>query len=194
MSILVDRHSRVVVHGITGREGGFHAAQCLAYGTAIVAGMTPGKGGQRALDDRVPVFDTVAQAVAETGADTSLIFVPAPGAPDAILEAVDAGIRTIICITERIPALDMLKVMPVVRAAGAHADRPQLPRRDERRRGQGGHHPGHHPSARPGRPGQPLGDADLRGRAGPHRRVASASRPASASAATRSWAPTSWTS
>ncbi len=127
MSILVDRHSRVVVHGITGREGGFHAAQCLAYGTSIVAGMTPGKGGQRVLDDRVPVFDTVIQAVAGTGADTSLIFVPAPGAPDAILEAVDAGIRTIICITERIPALDMLKVMPVVRAAGATLIGPNCP-------------------------------------------------------------------
>ncbi|HTS14026.1 MAG TPA: succinate--CoA ligase subunit alpha [Candidatus Sulfotelmatobacter sp.] len=127
MSILVDRHSRVVVQGITGREGGFHAAQCLAYGTHIVAGVTPGKGGQRALDDRVPVFDTVLQAVADAGADTSLIFVPAPGAPDAILEAVDAGIRTILCITERIPALDMLKVMPVVRAAGATLIGPNCP-------------------------------------------------------------------
>ena len=104
--------------------------------------MTPGKGGQRALDDRVPVFDTVAEAVEQTGANTTCIFVPAAGAPDAILEAVDAGIRTIFCITEGIPALDMLKVVPVVRAAGAPADRPQLPRRDVAGRGQGGHHPG----------------------------------------------------
>jgi succinyl-CoA synthetase alpha subunit len=127
VSILVDRTSRVVVQGITGREGGFHAAQCLAYGTGIVAGVTPGKGGQRSLEDRVPVFDTVAQAVAATGADTSLIFVPAPGAPDAILEAVDAGIRTILCITERIPALDMLKVMPIVLAAGVRLIGPNCP-------------------------------------------------------------------
>ncbi len=116
-----------MVQGITGREGGFHAAQCLAYGTAVVAGVTPGKGGQLALEDRVPVFDTVVQAVAATGADTSLIFVPAPGAPDAILEAVDAGIRTILCITERIPALDMLKVMPIVLAAGVRLIGPNCP-------------------------------------------------------------------
>ncbi|MFI5261734.1 MAG: succinate--CoA ligase subunit alpha [Candidatus Limnocylindrales bacterium] len=127
MSILIDADSRVVVQGITGREGGFHAAQCLAYGTAIVAGVTPGKGGQRALDGQVPVFDTVAQAIGETRANTSLIFVPAPGAPDAILEAVDGGIATILCITERIPALDMLRVLPVVHAAGARLIGPNCP-------------------------------------------------------------------
>jgi succinyl-CoA synthetase alpha subunit len=127
VSILVGRETRLVVQGITGREGSFHAARCLDYGTNVVAGMTPGKGGQRALDGRVPVFDTVADAVAATAANTSLIFVPAPGAPDAVLEAVDAGIETIFCITERIPALDMLKVVPVVQAAGARLIGPNCP-------------------------------------------------------------------
>ncbi|HEX5466281.1 MAG TPA: succinate--CoA ligase subunit alpha [Candidatus Limnocylindrales bacterium] len=127
MSILVGRDTRLVVQGITGREGSFHASQCLDYGTAVVAGVTPGKGGQQALEGRVPVFDTVAQAVAETGADTSLIFVPAAGAPDAVLEAADAGIATIFCITERIPALDMLKVVPIVEAAGARLIGPNCP-------------------------------------------------------------------
>lgn len=127
MSILISRQTRLLVQGITGREGSFHAAQCLDYGTAVVAGVTPGKGGQQALDGRVPVFDTVARAKAETGADTSLIFVPAAGAPDAVLEAVDAGIATIFCITERIPALDMLKVVPVVEAAGARLIGPNCP-------------------------------------------------------------------
>ena len=90
MSILVGRDTRLVVQGITGREGGFHAQASLDYGTNVVAGVTPGKGGQRALDDAVPVFDTVAEAVRETGANTSLIFVPAAGAPDAVMEAADA--------------------------------------------------------------------------------------------------------
>jgi len=119
VSILVGRETRLVVQGITGREGEFHARAMQAYGTRIVAGMTPGKGGRRALDGSVPVFDTVAGAVAETGADTTCIFVPAAGAPDAILEAVAAGIRTIFCITEGIPALDMVPVVEAVRLAGA---------------------------------------------------------------------------
>ncbi len=127
MSILVGRETRLVVQGITGREGEFHARQMVAYGTQVVAGMTPGKGGQRAVDGRVPVFNTVAQAVRETGANTSIIYVPAPAAPDAVLEAVDAGIKLVVCITERIPALDMLKVMPVVHAAGARLIGPNCP-------------------------------------------------------------------
>ncbi|MGZ3632544.1 MAG: succinate--CoA ligase subunit alpha, partial [Candidatus Limnocylindrales bacterium] len=94
MSILVGRETRLLVQGITGREGEFHARQMQAYGTRIVAGMTPGKGGQRALDESVPVFDTVAQAVEATSSDTAIIYVPAPGAPDAILEDVAAGIGT----------------------------------------------------------------------------------------------------
>jgi succinyl-CoA synthetase alpha subunit len=127
MSILVGRETRLVVQGITGREGEFHSRQSLEYGTNIVAGMTPNKGGQTALDGRVPVFDTVADAVRETGANTSCIYVPASGAPDAILEAVGAGIGTIFCITEGIPALDMLKVVEVVLAAGAQLIGPNCP-------------------------------------------------------------------
>ena len=127
MSILIGRETRLVVQGITGREGEFHARAMQAYGTAIVAGMTPGKGGQKALDDTVPVFDTMSEAVRETGANTSCIFVPAAGAPDAILEAAAAGIGTIFCITEGIPALDMVPVVAAVRAAGAKLIGPNCP-------------------------------------------------------------------
>jgi succinyl-CoA synthetase alpha subunit len=104
VSILVGSDTRLVVQGITGREGEFHSRAMLQYGTAIVAGMTPGKGGQTALDGRVPVFDTMVDAVRETGANASCIFVPAPFAPDAMLEAADAGVPLVICITEGIPA------------------------------------------------------------------------------------------
>jgi succinyl-CoA synthetase alpha subunit len=127
MSILIGRETRLVVQGITGREGEFHSLAMQAYGTNIVAGMTPGKGGQRALDGTVPVFDTVAEAVAETGANTSCIFVPAAGAPDAVLESVAAGIQTIFCITEGIPALDMIPVVEEVRLAGARLIGPNCP-------------------------------------------------------------------
>lgn len=108
MSVLVDEKTRVVVQGITGKEGSFHTRQCLAYGTQVVAGVTPGKGGQKL--DEVPVFNTVKEAVAATGANTSLIFVPPAFAADAILEAAAAGIKVIVCITEGIPTLDMVKV------------------------------------------------------------------------------------
>jgi succinyl-CoA synthetase alpha subunit len=127
VSILIGRDTRLVVHGITGREGTFHSLSMQEYGTNIVAGMTPGKGGQKALEGTVPVFNTVAQAVAETGANTSCIFVPAPGAPDSILEAVAAGIKTIFCITEGIPALDMVPVVEEVRLAGARLIGPNCP-------------------------------------------------------------------
>ncbi len=127
MSILIDRDTRLVVHGITGREGQFHARAMQEYGTNVVAGMTPGKGGQTTLDGTVPVFDTVAEAVRETGANTSCIFVPAAGAPDSILEAVAAGIRTIFCITEGIPALDMVPVAEAVARAGARLVGPNCP-------------------------------------------------------------------
>ena len=127
MSILIGRDTRLVIQGITGREGTFHGTSMLEYGTAVVAGSTPGKGGQRALDGRVPVFDTVGQAVRETGANTSCIFVPAAGAPDAIMEAADAGIATIFCITEGIPALDMIPVVETVRAAGGRLIGPNCP-------------------------------------------------------------------
>jgi succinyl-CoA synthetase alpha subunit len=127
MSILIDRDTRLLIQGITGREGDFHARAMQEYGTRIVAGMTPGKGGQRALDGSVPVFNTVAEAVAETGANATCIFVPGPGAPDSILEAVAAGIATIFCITEGIPTLDMVPVVEAVRRAGARLVGPNCP-------------------------------------------------------------------
>ena len=127
MSILVGSDTRLVVQGITGREGDFHARAMHAYGTPIVAGVTPGKGGLIALDGAVPVYDTVVEAVRETGANTSCIFVPAAGAPDAVLEAAWAGIEKIFCITEGIPALDMVPVVEVVRARGARLIGPNCP-------------------------------------------------------------------
>ena len=108
MSIFVDQNTRVLVQGITGREGQFHTRQCIAYGTQVVAGVTPGKGGQQ-MDD-VPVFNTVAEAVAETGANCSLIFVPPAFAADAIMESADAGVKVVVAITEGIPVMDMMKV------------------------------------------------------------------------------------
>jgi succinyl-CoA synthetase alpha subunit len=108
MSIFVDKNTRVLVQGITGREGQFHTRQCVAYGTRVVAGVTPGKGGQRM--DEVPVFDTVRTAVKATGADCSLILVPPPFAADAVMEAVDAGVGLVVAITEGIPVMDMMKV------------------------------------------------------------------------------------
>lgn len=113
MSIIVDEKTRLVVQGITGREGGFHTARCMEYGTNVVAGVTPGRGGQL-FQEKVPVFDTLEEAVRETGANTSLIFVPAASAADAILEAAYAGIATIVSITEGIPVLDMVKVHRVL--------------------------------------------------------------------------------
>jgi succinyl-CoA synthetase alpha subunit len=127
VSILVNADTRLVVQGITGREGEFHSRAMLDYGTPIVAGMTPGKGGQSALDGRVPVFDTVEEAVRQTGANASCIFVPAAGAPDAMLEAAEAGVRLIFCITEGIPALDMLRVYWVLREKGVRLIGPNCP-------------------------------------------------------------------
>ncbi len=127
MSILVDRRTRLLVQGITGREGEFHSRAMLEYGTNVVAGVTPGKGGLRVLDDRVPVFNTVAEAVGETGANAACIFVPAPFAPDAILEAAAAGIPLVLCITEGIPALEMVRVYHVLRDAGARLIGPNCP-------------------------------------------------------------------
>ena len=109
MSVLVDKNTRVVVQGITGKNGSFHARQCLDYGTQIVAGVTPGKGG-RFFDEKVPIFNSVREAVAETGANASVVFVPPPYAADSILEAVDAGLGVVVCITEGIPTKDMVQV------------------------------------------------------------------------------------
>lgn len=114
MSILVNSETRVICQGITGRAGLFHSQQCLEYGTKLVAGVTPGRGGQTVLDGRVPVFNTVAEAVKATGADATMIFVPPPFAADAILEAADSGIRLIVTITEGIPVLDMARVKHIL--------------------------------------------------------------------------------
>ncbi len=110
MSILINKNTRLLVQGVTGHEGLFHTAQMVAYGTNVVAGVSPGKGGEWVVNGKVPVFDSVKIAVEATGANTSVIFVPARGAPDAIYEAADAGIALIFCITEGIPVLDMLRV------------------------------------------------------------------------------------
>ncbi|MEM7708953.1 MAG: succinate--CoA ligase subunit alpha [Pseudomonadota bacterium] len=112
MSVLVNKDTKVLCQGLTGSQGTFHSEQALAYGTQLVAGVTPGKGGTTHLD--LPVFDTVEQAVAETGADASVIYVPPPFAADAILEAADAGVRVIVCITEGVPVLDMMRVKAVI--------------------------------------------------------------------------------
>jgi succinyl-CoA synthetase alpha subunit len=125
MSVLVDNNTRLVVQGITGKEGSFHARACAAYGTKVVAGVTPGKGGQ--LLDDIPVFNTVAQAVKETGANTSLIFVPPAFAADAILEAAAAGVKVAVCITEGIPTLDMVKVMAALKGTDCRLIGPNCP-------------------------------------------------------------------
>jgi succinyl-CoA synthetase alpha subunit len=125
MSILVNNDTRLVVQGITGREGEFHARQMLDYGTKVVAGVTPGKGGGWIAG--IPVFDTVHEAVEATGANTSIIYVPARFAPDAILEAADAGIATVVCVTEGIPVLDMIKVRAYLDCRNARLIGPNCP-------------------------------------------------------------------
>ncbi len=127
MSILVNGDTRLLVQGITGREGEFHSTAMLEYGTNIVAGVTPGKGGQSALDGRVPVYDTVAEAVEQTGANATCICVPAAFAPDAMLEAAGAGVPLVVCITENVPALDMLRVYHVLKQKGVHLIGPNCP-------------------------------------------------------------------
>ncbi len=125
MSILVDRDTRVICQGFTGRQGTFHSEQAIAYGTRMVGGVTPGKGGQTHLG--LPVFDTVHDAVVETGAEASMIYVPAAFAADAVLEAADAGIRVIACITEGIPVLDMLRVKAALKDVDARLIGPNCP-------------------------------------------------------------------
>ena len=126
MSIFVDRNTRLVVQGITGREGSFHARQMLEYGTALVAGVTPGKGGQT-FEGKVPVFNTVAEAVRATGANTSVIYVPPMAAAAAVFEAADARLPLIVCITEGIPVMHMSRVMPFVRSRGVRLIGPNCP-------------------------------------------------------------------
>ena len=126
MSILADGNTRVIVQGITGRQGMFHATQMLEYGTNVVGGVTPGRGGTTVID-KVPVFDSVQQAVDETGANASIIYVPAPGAADTMLEAADAGIPLIICITEGVPPRDMIGVTRYLRERGVTLIGPNCP-------------------------------------------------------------------
>ena len=127
MSILVNKNSRVIVQGITGSEGDFHSKQMLDYGTIIVGGVTPGKGGQYAVDEKIKVFDSVEEAVDQTNANTSIIFVPPPFAADAIIEASYAGVETIVCITEGVPVHDMVKVKQVTNKNGTRLIGPNCP-------------------------------------------------------------------
>jgi succinyl-CoA synthetase alpha subunit len=126
MSIFIDGSTRLVVQGITGRDGGFHTRQMIEYGTQVVAGVTPGKGGQL-FDDSVPVFDTVAEAVKQHGANTSVVYVPAAFAADAVFEAAEAGIELIVCISEGVPVQDMMRALPFVKEKGARLIGPNCP-------------------------------------------------------------------
>ena len=126
MSVFIDNGTRLLVQGITGRDGSFHAKQMIEYGTQVVAGVTPGKGGQT-FEGTVPIFNTVAEAVERTGANTSVIYVPPMFAADAILEAADAGVKLIVCITEGVPVLDMTQVYPFVKEKGARLVGPNCP-------------------------------------------------------------------
>lgn len=127
MSILVSKYSKIVVQGITGSEGEFHARQMLEYGTNIVAGVTPGKGGQLVIDDSIKVYNSVEESVAETGADTSIIFVPPPFAAEAIIESSYSGIGLIVCITEGVPIHDMVKVKQIIKRNGTRLIGPNCP-------------------------------------------------------------------
>ncbi len=126
MSVFIDNNTKVIVQGITGRDGSFHAKQMMEYGTQVVAGVTPGKGGQQ-FEGTVPIFNTVAEAVKETGANTSVIYVPPMFAADAMMEAAAAGVKLIVCITEGVPVLDMTKVYPFVKEMGARLLGPNCP-------------------------------------------------------------------
>jgi len=126
VSIFIDNNTRLLVQGITGRDGSFHTKQMMEYGTNVVSGVTPGKGGQT-FEGKVPVFNTVAEAVKETGANTSVIYVPPMGAADAMMEAADAGIELVVCITEGVPVLDMTVVYPFIKEKGVRLLGPNCP-------------------------------------------------------------------
>ena len=126
MSVFIDKGTRLLVQGITGRDGSFHAKQMMEYGTQVVAGVTPGKGGQK-FEGSVPIFNTVAEAVEATGANTSVIYVPPPFAADAMMEAAAAGLTLVVCITEGVPVLDMTRVYPYVKEHGARLVGPNCP-------------------------------------------------------------------
>jgi succinyl-CoA synthetase alpha subunit len=126
VSIFIDKSTKLLVQGITGRDGSFHTKQMMEYGTAVVAGVTPGKGGQK-FEGKVPIFNTVAEAVKSTGANTTVIYVPPPFAADAMMEAADAGIPFIVCITEGVPVLDMTRVYPFVKEKGSRLLGPNCP-------------------------------------------------------------------
>ncbi|HMF86487.1 MAG TPA: succinate--CoA ligase subunit alpha [Gemmatimonadaceae bacterium] len=126
MSIFIDKNTKLLVQGITGRDGSFHTKQMMEYGTSVVAGVTPGKGGQK-FEGKVPIFNTVAEAVKSTGANTTVIYVPPPFAADAMMEAADAGIPFIVCITEGVPVLDMTRVYPFVKERGSRLLGPNCP-------------------------------------------------------------------
>ena len=162
MSVLVDKNTRLCVQGITGSAGGFHAKQCMEYGTNVVAGVTPGKGGQR-FEGKVPVFDTVWEARQETGCNASVIFVPAAGAADGILEAVDAGVELVICITEGIPVIDMMRVKAQMAGKKSRLIGPNCPGIITPGRMQNRHHAGIHSHGRRRRRHLAQRDANLRG-------------------------------
>jgi len=126
VSVFIDKSTRLLVQGITGRDGSFHAKQMMEYGTQVVGGVTPGKGGQK-FDGTVPIFNTVAEAVQATGANTTVIYVPPPFAADAMMEAAAAGVKLIVCITEGVPVLDMTRVYPYVKERGARLIGPNCP-------------------------------------------------------------------
>ncbi len=207
MAIIVDSSTRLVVQGITGREGTFHSLRNRAYGTNVVAGVTPGKGGESV--EGIPVFDSVRDAVEATQPDTAMVFVPARFAADAIYEAVDAGIETVICITEGIPAHDMLRIYNYMRPRGVTLVGPNCPGRALPRKGERRDHPGRDLLGGLGGPRQSLRHAhlpdrqradaardrpvdDRRDRGRSRRRVVVHRRPRAASRKTRRPRSSSW--